>query len=150
MGFDRDILEAAGITRVDAVVAITGNDDANALIGRIGRTRYHVPQVIARLHNPRQAHLYRSLGVRPFSTISWGVERICELLSFQRFESVLTMGDSDLDLVRVDVPTLLVGTPVSALSAAGRSRSCPSSGEPMPSSRSRGPDSKKATSSASR
>jgi trk system potassium uptake protein TrkA len=119
VGFDRELLERAGIADVDAVVATTGNDDANALIGRIGRTRFRVPQVIARLHNDRQAHLYRSLGVHPVSTITWGVDRICELLTYQQFETVLTMGDSDLDLVRVEAPTLLVGTPVSALTVPG-------------------------------
>jgi trk system potassium uptake protein len=119
VGFDRDILEDAGISQVDALVATTGSDDANALIGRIARTRYHVPQVIARLHDARQAHLFRSLGLHPVTTIRWGVERICELLSFHQFEAVLTMGDSDLELVRVEAPTLLVGTPVSALSVAG-------------------------------
>jgi len=119
VGFDRDVLENAGIAAVDAVVATTGSDDANALIGRIGRSRYRVPQVIARLHDPRQAHLYRSLGVHPVSTIAWGTERICELLSFQPLEAVLTMGDSDVELLRVAAHTLLVGTPVSALTVAG-------------------------------
>ena len=119
IGFDRDVLESAGIGQVDAVVATTGNDDANAVIGRLSRTRYRVPQVIARLHDARQAHLYRSLGVHPVSTITWGVDRICELLSFQQFEALLTIGDSDLELVRVEAPTLLVGTPVSALTVAG-------------------------------
>ena len=101
------------------MVATTGSDDANAVIGRLSRTRYRVPQVIARLHDARQAHLYRSLGVHPVSTITWGVDRICELLSFQQFEAMLTIGDSDLELVRVEAPTLLVGTPVSALTVAG-------------------------------
>lgn len=119
IGFDRDVLESAGIGQVDAVVATTGSDDANAVIGRLSRTRYRVPQVIARLHDARQAHLYRSLGVHPVSTITWGVDRICELLSFQQFEALLTIGDSDLELVRVEAPTLLVGTPVSALTVAG-------------------------------
>ena len=119
IGFDRDVLESGGIGQVDAVVATTGNDDANAVIGRLSRTRYRVPQVIARLHDARQAHLYRSLGVHPVSTITWGVDRICELLSFQQFEALLTIGDSDLELVRVEAPTLLVGTPVSALTVAG-------------------------------
>lgn len=119
IGFDRDVLESGGIGQVDAVVATTGSDDANAVIGRLSRTRYRVPQVIARLHDARQAHLYRSLGVHPVSTITWGVDRICELLSFQQFEALLTIGDSDLELVRVEAPTLLVGTPVSALTVAG-------------------------------
>ena len=119
IGFDRDVLESAGIGQVDAVVATTGSDDANAVIGRLSRTRYRVPQVIARLHDARQAHLYRSLGVHPVSTITWGVDRICELLSFQQFEAMLTIGDSCLELVRVEAPTLLVGTPVSALTVAG-------------------------------
>lgn len=119
VGFDRDILETAGIASVDAVVATTGSDDANALIGRIGRSRYRVPQVIARLHDARQGHLYRSLGVQPVTTVAWGVDRICQLLSAEHFDAVLTMGDNDLDLVRIEIPTLMVGAPVSSLTAIG-------------------------------
>jgi len=119
VGFDRDVLEDAGIKRVDAIVAMTDSDDANALIGRIGRTRYRVPQVISRLHDARQAHLYRSLGVHPVSTITWGVDRICELLSFHQFEEVLTLGDGEVEIVRADAPTLLIGTAVSGLNVPG-------------------------------
>lgn len=71
-GFDRVILESAGIARVDSVVSTAGSDDVNALVGRIARSRYRVPQVIARLHDPRQAQLYRSLGVHSVSTVIWG------------------------------------------------------------------------------
>jgi trk system potassium uptake protein len=119
VGFDREVLEEAGIGTVDAVVATTGSDDANALIGRVARSRYGVPRVIARLYDTRQASVYRSLGVQPVSSVAWGVNRICELLSFERFQSVLTIGDSDVDLVRIEVPRLLVGSPVSALTVSG-------------------------------
>ncbi len=119
VGFDRDVLESAGIGKVDAVVATTDSDDANALIGRVARSRFGVPHVIARLHDARQGHLYRSLGVQPVSTITWGVDRICELLSHERFEAVMTMGDDDLELVRTEVPALLVGAQVSTLTVMG-------------------------------
>ena len=39
VGFDRAVLGSAGIGQVDAVVATTGSDDANAVIGRMSRTR---------------------------------------------------------------------------------------------------------------
>lgn len=119
VGFDRTVLEAAGIRHVDAVVASAGSDDVNALVGRIARSRYRVPQVIARLHDPRQAQLYRSLGVHSVSTISWGVTRICEMLNFRQFDTLQTMGETDVELVTVEVPTLLVGAPVSALTVLG-------------------------------
>ena len=119
VGFDRDVLQRAGVGKVDAVVATTDSDDANALIGRIARSRFGVPHVIARLHDARQGHVYRSLGVQPVSTVTWGVDRICELLSHERFEAVMTMGDNDLELVRTEVPALLVGAPVSRVTAVG-------------------------------
>jgi len=73
-GFSRDILESAGIKTADAIISCSKNDDANALIGRLGQNIYHVPCVISRLYDPRKAKIYRSLGIRTISTTTWGVE----------------------------------------------------------------------------
>lgn len=118
-GFDRAVLDQAGIDEVDAVVATTSSDEANGLIGLVGRDRFHVPRVIARLHDANQARLYRSLGVGTISTTAWGVDRICEMLSFEQLDTAMVIGDSDVELVRVEAPTLLVGRPVSVLLAIG-------------------------------
>lgn len=119
IGFDKDILEKANIQYVDAVVACSKSDDANALIGRISRNVYKVPHVISRLYDPRRAEIYRSLGIQTISTTTWGVMRAAEMLSYNQLDSVLTLGNNDVELVRIEAPALLVGKTVHDITAIG-------------------------------
>jgi trk system potassium uptake protein TrkA len=119
IGFDREILEKAQIQLADAIVACSKSDDANALIGRISRNIYRVPRVISRLYDPRQAEIYRTLGIQTISTTTWGVMRATEMLSYNQLDSVLTIGNSNVELVRIDTPALLVGKTVNELTAIG-------------------------------
>ncbi|MEI8201185.1 MAG: TrkA family potassium uptake protein [Eubacteriales bacterium] len=119
VGFDRDILEQARIRSVDAVIACSKSDDANALIGRMARNIYKVPHVISRLYDPRRAEIYRSLGIQTISTTTWGVLRAIEMLSYSGLDSVLTIGDSNVEIIRIDVPPLLIGRTVNELTAIG-------------------------------
>jgi trk system potassium uptake protein TrkA len=119
VGFDREILEKARIGVADALIACSKNDDANALIGRIARNYYKVPHIISRLYDPRRAEIYRSLGIQTISTTTWGVLRAMEMLSFGQFDSVLTIGDSDVEIIRIDTPALLVSRTVNELTVIG-------------------------------
>ena len=65
IGFDRDVLEQAGVARADALVAVTGGDNSNVVAARVARDAYRVPRVIARIHDPRRAALYEELGSSP-------------------------------------------------------------------------------------
>jgi trk system potassium uptake protein TrkA len=40
IGFDRDVLEQAGIARADALVAVTGGDNSNVVTARVARETY--------------------------------------------------------------------------------------------------------------
>ena len=119
IGFDKDVLEKAGIGMADAIIACTKSDEANALIGRIARNIYRVPRVISRLYDPRKAEIYRTLGIQTICTTTWGIARASELLNYSQLDSVLTIGDSNVDLVRIDVPALLVGKTVKDITALG-------------------------------
>ena len=119
IGFDKDVLEKAQIHRVDAVVACSKSDEANALIGRLAKNVYKVPRVISRLYDPRRAEIYRTLGIQTISTTTWGVLRATEMLSYNQLDSVLSIGDNNVELVRIETPALLVGKTVNELTAIG-------------------------------
>ena len=119
IGFDRGVLEKAQIHLADAIVACSKSDETNALIGRISRNIYKVPRVISRLYDPRKAEIYRSLGIQTLSTTTWGVERATEMLSYSQFDSVLSIGDNNIELVRIETPALLVGRTVNELTVIG-------------------------------
>lgn len=60
------VLERAGIARPpDVVLAVTGDDEDNLVIGQIAREKYGVPKVIARVNDPRNQAHFDLLGVSP-------------------------------------------------------------------------------------
>jgi len=118
-GFDRDVLTKANIDKVDAVVSCTESDEINAVIARVARNIYRVPHVVARLYDSRKAEIYHRLGIQTISTTTWGIERATELLSYNRLDSVYEIGNGNVNLIRIEVPSLLVGHTVNELTVLG-------------------------------
>lgn len=119
IGFDRGVLEEAQINLADAIIACSKSDETNALIGRIARNIYKVPRVISRLYDPRRAEIYRSLGIQTISTTTWGIERATEMLSYSQFDNVLSIGDNNIEIIRIETPALLEGRTVNELTVIG-------------------------------
>lgn len=117
VGFDRDVLSKAKIDQVDAVVSCTASDEANVVIARIAKNIYRVPRVIARLYDSTKADIYRRIGIQTISTTRWGIDRATELLTYRQLDSMYEMGN--VDLVRIEVPPLLVGHTVRELTVVG-------------------------------
>lgn len=63
-GTDPNILESAGISTADVVVAVTGADESNLVVSTIAKFEFGVPRVVARVNNPKNAWLYNiDMGV---------------------------------------------------------------------------------------
>ena len=119
VGFDRAVLIDAGIERSDAVVSCMGSDEANIVVAHVARSAFHVPRVIARLHDLSKADTYRRLNIQTISPNAWGIARTAELLTYQHLDCMCEVGSGDVRLVRADVPALLDGTTVRELTAIG-------------------------------
>jgi trk system potassium uptake protein TrkA len=115
VGFDRDVLLRAGIERADGLAAVTKSDEVNAVTARLARQFFCVPQVVARLHEPRKAEIYRRLGIQTISPVAWGINRIAELVCHSRLDTILSLGDGEVDVVEAEIPPLLVGRTVHEL-----------------------------------
>src|SRR5437588_8122132 len=60
------VLERAGIARPpDIILALTGDDEDNMIIGQIAKEKYGVPKVIARVNDPRNQAHFDLLGISP-------------------------------------------------------------------------------------
>ena len=60
------VLERAGIRRPpDLVIAVTGDDEDNMVIGQLAREKYGVQKVIARVNDPRNQTYFDLLGITP-------------------------------------------------------------------------------------
>jgi trk system potassium uptake protein TrkA len=120
LGFDREILEEAGIKEADAFLAVSNGDNSNIVAARVAREHYHVPHVIARIYDPMRADIYERLNIPTVSTTRWGVKQMMLMLSHPREEIKETLAAGDLFRMRIQVPPHLVGAAVSSLTVEGK------------------------------
>lgn len=120
LGFDRGVLEEAGIREADAFIAVSSGDNSNIVSARVAREHYHVPNVIARIYDPTRAAIYERLNIPTIATTRWGVQQMVLMLTHPREEMQESLGAGNLYRMRVPVPTHLVGKEVGALGIPGR------------------------------
>src|ERR671923_2420170 len=109
LGFDREILEEAGIKEADAFIAVSSGDNSNIVSARVAREHYHVPTVVARIYDPRRAEIYERLDIPTVATGRGGAKQIQFLLFHGREEMRGTMAGGSLLHLQVEVPEHLVG-----------------------------------------
>ncbi|MEU4241430.1 TrkA family potassium uptake protein [Actinoplanes sp. NPDC026619] len=76
IGFDRDVLRAAGIERADAFAAVSSGDNSNIISARLARETFGVSRVVARIYDARRAQVYERLGIPTVATIRWAADRM--------------------------------------------------------------------------
>src|ERR671930_471042 len=72
------VLERAGISRADMVIAVTGDDEDNLLICQVAREKYLVDRIIARVNNPRNKQWFDLLGLGPVVSATDLILRLLE------------------------------------------------------------------------
>ncbi|MEZ0072686.1 NAD-binding protein [Planotetraspora sp. GP83] len=76
IGFDRDVLEEAGIGSAAAFVAVSSGDNSNIISARVAREMFGVDNVVARIYDPRRAEVYQRLGIPTVATVRWTADQI--------------------------------------------------------------------------
>ena len=119
IGFDREILEEAGIKEADAFIAVSNGDNSNIVSARVAREHYHVEKVIARIYDPRRAEIYERLNIPTIATVRWAAKQVQYLL----FHGKETMRDSlaggSLLHLQVEIPDHFVGKKISSVTSDG-------------------------------
>ncbi|WP_067183552.1 potassium channel family protein [Microtetraspora niveoalba] len=76
VGFDRDVLEEAGLGTASAFVAVSSGDNSNIISARVARETFGVDNVVARIYDPRRAEVYQRLGIPTVATVRWTADQI--------------------------------------------------------------------------
>ncbi len=63
-GTEGSVLQEAGIDEAKAVIAATGEDDVNLLVGQIAKTKFGVEDLYAKVNKPENYEAFESLGVK--------------------------------------------------------------------------------------
>lgn len=101
---NRDVLHRAGIEKADAVAAVTDSDVLNAVVGHLARTIYHVPKVVIRNTDPRYRPILEAFGLQVISALSWGAQRIEEMIYHTDVRTVFSAGNGEVEVYEVAVP----------------------------------------------
>ena len=104
-GTELFVLERAGIKRPpDVVVAVTGDDEDNMVIGQLARERYGVPKVIARVNDPRNQPHFDLLGVATtVSATSMVMALIEHEVPQHELVHLLELRKENLEIVEIEV-----------------------------------------------
>lgn len=116
---DEQVLHAAGIATVDAVAAVTGDDAVNAVVALVARRRFQVPTVVARLYDPRSATIHQRLGIRTLAPVTWGIQRIADLVVGADVAPTATLGAGGVEVVEVRIPAAFDGHRAAELQVHG-------------------------------
>lgn len=121
-GFDRDRLELAGAHRAHALAAVTSGDNSNILCARIARENYEIPNVVARIYDPRRAEIYQRLGLPTVATVTWTTDQVMRKLFPERNVSEWSDPTGRICLVERVLPVSWCGKRLSAIETATGAR----------------------------
>ncbi len=119
IGFDRDVLEQAGIKEASAVAAVTNGDNSNILVARVARESFGIENVVARISDPKRAEIYERLGIATVATVKWTSDRILRRILPDLPAVEWTDPSSSVVLIERTLPDSLVGEKVLELEIKG-------------------------------
>ena len=119
IGFDRDVLEQAGIKKASAVAAVTNGDNSNILVARVARESFGIENVVARISDPKRAEIYERLGIATVATVKWTSDRILRRILPDLPAVEWTYPSSSVVLIERTLPDSLVGEKVLELEIKG-------------------------------
>ena len=100
---------AAGAPRADVVVAVTGEDEDNLVICQVAREKFHVARTIARVNNPKNEIVFKTLGIdETISSTRVLMNVIEQELPSGGFMPLMSLAGSANELIEAEIA---IGTP---------------------------------------
>lgn len=118
--FDREVLEEANIKEAQAFASVTSGDNSNILSARVTKEHYRVPEVVARIYDPRRAQIYQRLGIQTVATVRWTTDQILRSLFPDEVPVEYTVDNGEVVITSVPAPAELIGKTAVAVDEDGR------------------------------
>jgi trk system potassium uptake protein TrkA len=122
IGFDREVLSAAGIEQADAFAAVSSGDNSNIISARLARETYGVSRVVARIYDAKRAQVYERLGIPTVATIRWAADRMIHHLVPEGTVEVFRDPTSSVSIVEAPLHRDWVGQTLTSLEVATGAR----------------------------
>jgi trk system potassium uptake protein TrkA len=122
VGFDQNVLQAAGIEDAEAFAAVSSGDNSNVIAARVARESFGVERVAARIYDPRRAEVYQRLGIPTVATVRWTADQMLRRLLPEGVESLWRDPTGAVELAEVAYDPDWVGEKAHAIEEAARVR----------------------------
>jgi trk system potassium uptake protein TrkA len=122
VGFDRLVLQRAGIERADGFAAVSSGDNSNILAARVVRETFEVHNVVARIYDQGRAEVYERLGIPSVATVRWAADQVLRRLLPSGSEPQWRDPSGTVRLIEVHVNSDWVGTTIAGMETAARTR----------------------------
>ena len=122
VGFDQDVLQAAGIEDAGAFAAVSSGDNSNVIAARVARESFGVERVAARIYDPRRAEVYQRLGIPTVATVRWTADQMLRRLLPDGSEPLWRDPTGAIVLAEVAYSREWVGEKVNSMEEAARTR----------------------------
>jgi trk system potassium uptake protein TrkA len=122
MGFDREVLIAAGIERADAFAAVSSGDNSNIISARLARENFGVTRVVARIYDAKRAEVYERLGIPTVATVRWTADRMLRHLVPEANTELWRDPTSTISIIEIPIDRDWVGKPLRELEEATGTR----------------------------
>jgi trk system potassium uptake protein TrkA len=109
LGFDRDTLAEAGVDEAGALAAVTSGDNSNILTARVARENFGIPNVVARIYDPRRALIYQRLGIPTVATVTWTTDQVARRLFPDQASTLWTDPTGTVSMVELVLPEVWAG-----------------------------------------
>ena len=102
-GCDSNFQEDAGIRKADVFVAATGHDDDNLVSCEIAMRIFNVPRCIARVNSPKNARIFREVGIESVSSTMLIASMIEEEAMLGSVGVVSALSRGDIALIELPI-----------------------------------------------
>lgn len=103
-GCDSLYQEDAGVSRADVFVAATGDDDDNLVACQLAKVAFGVPRAVARVNNPKNEHIFNTLGVEAISSTTIIGRLIEEETTVGDIRTLMALRKGDMAIVEIELP----------------------------------------------
>ena len=104
-GCEAATLAEVGTGRADMFIAVTGDDEDNLVACQVAKHKHNVPRTVARLRNPKNAPLFKKLGIDvTVSATSIIMEAIEREVPTHPVTQLLDIEEKGLVIVDVKIP----------------------------------------------
>ena len=104
-GCEATTLVDAGTARAEMLIAVTNEDEDNLVSCQVAKHRFQVPRTIARLNNPKNETIFKTLGIDvTVSSTNLILEHIEQEVPTHPLIHLLTLENAEFEIVEVKIP----------------------------------------------